>query len=172
MAKRRKRRGHSLIKKETRRKSGFPGRLLRLLPSLLVALLLVFLFSRLGALHKLQTAVSDTLMRIAEPAESEVAIVEITDEDYKSIFKRQSPLDDFQLQRLIQAIARSKPKIIGVDVDTSPEKYQHIVIDSNWPLIVWERDVDRIPENEEERLEPVDAVLGRKDAQLLANSGL
>jgi CHASE2 domain-containing protein len=174
MVKRKKLRSHA----PTRKSGGKPAspiikKLTRLLPSLVVAAALVFVFSKLGPLHKLQTFVSDTAMRIAKPPmQTDVAIIEITDDDYQSLFKRESPLDPLQLQRLLTAIALSHPKLIAVDIDTSPEKYQHLSIDNTWPPIVWERDVEKLPESEEEKLKPMDKILGRSDEQLLKSSGL
>jgi len=178
MLKRKKNRHHSALAKKSKprggkRKSDIWRKLLKFLPSVLVAVMLVFLFSKLGPLHKFQTFVSDTTMRIDHPAaHSDVALVEITDYDYQSLFRRESPLDPLQLHRLIDAIARSHPQLIAVDIDTSPEKYRTINLESGWPPIVWERDVERIPENEDEKLKLTDRVLGRTDERLFESSGV
>src|SRR5438552_13916965 len=115
MAKRNRHPRHSETKKkkpEGRGNVAWWRRILKVLPGILVSLVLIFLFSRLSALHKVQTVVSDTMMRIAPPpADSEVAIVEITNDDYKKLFGGESPLDPGCLQELLNAIARSNPKI-------------------------------------------------------------
>jgi CHASE2 domain-containing sensor protein len=112
------------------------------------------------------------MMRLnAPPAQSDVAIVDITDEDYKEIFGGRSPLDPAKLQLLIDLIARGKPKVIGVDISTSAPQFKEVAIDKKWPQIIWERDPLKVPEYEDEMPEPVD-VLGGKDPQLNADSGM
>ncbi len=147
-------------------------RLLRILPAVFVTFLLVMLFSRLGVLHKLQTFVSDTGMRLSAPhAPGDVAIVDITDEDYKEIFGSKSPLDAAKLRMLIDLIARGHPKVIGVDISTSAEQFKEIQISDKWPPVIWERDTLKLPEFEDEPPEAID-VLGGRDARLNDNSGL
>src|ERR1700674_5366713 len=147
-------------------------RVLRLLPGILFALLTVFLFSRVGMLHKLQTFVIDTGMRLNNPPqESDVVIIDITDEDYNKIFQGRRPLDPITLQSLIQSLAIGKPKVIGVDIDTSSLQFRSLKIDDHWPPVVWEREPKTPPESINERLEPLD-VLGGQDPSLNSNSGL
>ncbi|MGB8511035.1 MAG: CHASE2 domain-containing protein [Pyrinomonadaceae bacterium] len=157
---------------EERPKVGLWRRLLRIIPAVFVTFLLVLLFSRLGVLHKLQTFVSDTMMRLnAPPAPSDVAIVDITDEDYKEIFGGKSPLDAAKLRLLIDLIARGNPKVIAVDISTSAEGFKEIGIDDRWPPVVWERDPLKVPEFEDEPPEALD-VLGGRDPRLNDNSGM
>ena len=59
---------------------------------------------------------------------SEIAVVEITDEEYRSLFNATSPLSPPTVAVLIRAIAHCRPKVIGVDLDTTA-----------WPLEVREQ---------------------------------
>jgi hypothetical protein len=62
---------------------------LRFLAGLVVTVALIFVFSHLTALHKLQTFVTDVRMRLNDPPEpSAVAVVRIEDEDYRTLFAR------------------------------------------------------------------------------------
>jgi hypothetical protein len=50
-------------------------------------------------------------------------------------------LDPQQLYRLIDAIARSDPKVIGVDIDTSDPSFRDLKPDPRWPPVVWARNI-------------------------------
>lgn len=146
---------------------------IRLAAGLVVAVLLVFLFSHLSALHKLQTVVQDTRMRLnAPPKSSDVVVVRITTEDYLSIFKGRSPLDPAKLEQLIRAIASGKPKIIGMDIDTTSRLFREMNVDKGPPDIIWGREVRELPEDVGMRPEPL-PVLGGKDPEITEHySGL
>lgn len=146
-----------------------------------VTLLLVFLLSRMGVLHKLDTSIFDARMRLnSPPAESAVAVVIITDEDYQKIFGGKSPLDPIKLQALINAIALGKPKVIGVDIATTNEQFRNIQIADWWPPVIWYRDSKEVSNQEptttgrhpeQGLVEPL-SVLGGKGPEFDANSGL
>jgi CHASE2 domain-containing sensor protein len=184
MSKRRKRRKRAVQQKVKRAeplqrgedRGGILRLLLRNLPVFLFLLLMTLLLRHFGMMHKLETIVLDTKMRLAAPvAASQVAIVNITDEDYEKIFEARSPLDPSRLQELIRAISLSQPKVIGVDVDTSPKQFREMEIDESAgaPQIVWEREVKELPENAEQGdLEPLDVVGGKDPALNEHNSGL
>ncbi|PYS68635.1 MAG: hypothetical protein DMF69_19590 [Acidobacteria bacterium] len=146
-------------------------RILRLLPGILFAVLTVFLFSRVSMLHKVQNLVIDARMKLNEaPNQSEVAIVEISDDDYRQLFDAIRPLDPTKLRSLISAIALCRPKLIAIDIDTSSDKYKALTIDRRWPPIVWERESKETPGNVDEVIEPL-SVLGEQDALFDSNSG-
>src|ERR1019366_7567111 len=65
-----------------------------------------------------------------------VVIVDINDHDYKDLFQGQSPLNPAILIELVDAIAKAKPKAIGVDIVTDPAVWTTIQAPSNIP-IVW-----------------------------------
>lgn len=145
-----------------RLKETFWKRLLRALPVLLLTILLTFVLVRRDELHEFAAESQDLLMRLhAQPKESHVAVVMIGDEEYEQEFKKNGALDAAKLQELIQALARGKPKVIGVDIDTSDSRYRDFQLTEGLPPIVWVRGVY---EAGEEKPTPRD-VLGGKDSQ-------
>lgn len=149
-------------------------RLLRAVPALLILIFITILLSRFGTLHDLETVFLDVQLRLRPPPEhSEVAVVNISNDDYKNIFHEQRPLDTQRLQELIDAIAKGGPRVIGVDIDTSSEKFKSFELKPEWPPIVWERELEEVPESVEAVEKPVALdVLGGKDPALNASSGL
>ncbi|HVQ36349.1 MAG TPA: CHASE2 domain-containing protein [Pyrinomonadaceae bacterium] len=149
-------------------------RLLRAAPALVILIFITVLLSRFGTLHDLETAFLDMQLRLSSaPERSDVAIVNITDDDFKKLFGGERPLNPQLLSQLIEAIAKGGPAVIGVDIDTSAEKFKDFRFGQGWPPIVWEREVKELPENIEakEKPEPID-VLGGQDPALNASSGL
>lgn len=115
-------------------------RLLRAVPVLIGAFLLTFLLSRAGLFRQLETYTLDTQMRLQEtPHDSDVAMVLINDDDYGKIFQGKSPLDPANLQKLINTIARGRPRVIGVDIDTAGPEFRALQHPPEWPPIVWAR---------------------------------
>ena len=151
----------------------WPARLRLALPGILVTIFLVFLFSHMGVLHKLQTAVLDARMRLREPPEkSDVVVVKITDEDYRELFYGASPLSPVALGRLIEAISLGRPKVIGVDIDTSAPQFKNLPPPSPSPILIWERNVKEVPESVEEKPEPLEVLGGRDHTYTEGYSGL
>jgi len=143
-------------------KSSFWLRLLRALPFFLISAVLTFLLSQAGNFIKLETTALDLQMRLQEPpSQSKVAIVRITNEDYKSLFGGKSPLNPEQLQRIINAIALGKPKAIGVDIITSSSEFRNAGFSSNVPLI-WARTA--LYSNKEQNFYLNDVLGGREPA--------
>lgn len=96
--------------------------------------------TRLGLLPDLESVALDAQMRFNRPREnSPVAIVEITDSDYETIFGAKSPLDPAQVRRLLAAVAAERPSVIGVDLDTSDPSFAGFEIPPEWPTVVWGR---------------------------------
>ncbi len=156
------------------RKVTLAKRLLLAAPMLVFLLILVFLFSRLGVLDKLEAAALDTEARVNKTPEPEnsVAVVTIDDDDYEKLFNNQSPLAPGKLYELIDKIARCHPKLIAIDIDTSDASFKDgLKIESYWPPIVWERDFEKRPESLEHPEAPR-SVLGGKGAEYDASSGL
>jgi CHASE2 domain-containing sensor protein len=175
MAKKRKRKLTSRNGTGSRRGSdiSFVKRGLRATPVIVLLILLVVVFSRLGVLHKFETVALDSEMRVnVAPAQSDVAIVNIIDEDYQRIFESQSPLNPGKLHDLIDDIASGGPKVVGADIDTSDKQFQVTPrIETSWPPIIWEREVKHLPESVNERLEPK-SVLGERGPVFDQESGL
>jgi CHASE2 domain-containing sensor protein len=139
--------------------------------------LLLWLFGRLSVLHKLETVVMDAQMKLSSPpADSMIVTVDITDENYKdkNLFNGNSPLKPEKLKEIIDAIARGEPAVIGVDIDTSSPQFQDFKIENWKPHIVWEREVEKIPENtsikEKKKPEPLGVLGGTKDLDPANNS--
>jgi CHASE2 domain-containing sensor protein len=115
-------------------------RILKAAPAVIIAILLTFLLSRSGFFRQLETYALDTQVRLqSSQLESDVAIVRIDDDDYAALFHEKSPLDHTALTRLINAIALGKPRVIGVDLDTSTPEFRDFHPLPGWPPIVWAR---------------------------------
>lgn len=99
-----------------------------------------WLASHLGILPNIESVALDTQMRFNKPRErSQVALVTITDYDYKTLFGAQSPLDPARLRAILAAIARERPSVIGVDLDTSDPAFAGFEVPADWPTVVWGR---------------------------------
>lgn len=69
-----------------------------------------------------------------------VAVVRITDADYAGLFGAQSPLDPAALQRLLAAVLQGRPRLVGVDIDTSDPAFRGLEVPPAWAgRIVWAR---------------------------------
>ncbi len=61
---------------------------------------------------------------VAHPSQSgELVIVSITREDYVRDFNGKSPLRADRLKHLVQAVALGRPRVVGVDIDTSDRRF-------------------------------------------------
>ncbi|MET0626218.1 MAG: CHASE2 domain-containing protein [Pyrinomonadaceae bacterium] len=98
------------------------------------------LAARLGILPNVESVALDAQMRFNRPREgSQVALVTIDDDDYRTLFNARSPLDREQLRNILAAIARERPSVIGVDLDTSDPAYAGFEVPADWPTVVWGR---------------------------------
>jgi len=117
----------------------------------------------------------DARMRMGKPLqESHVAIVTITDGEYKTRFGGTSPLSRLEVARLIDAVAAGKPAVIGVDIDTSAPQFKEFNAGDWKTRIVWEREVLEIPESASasarDKPDLVDVLGGRADLDPTMNS--
>jgi CHASE2 domain-containing sensor protein len=139
--------------------------LLKATPLILTVSLITFLLAHFGWLQIMETGGLDTLMRLRKPVKPrDVSIVKITEEDYEQIFESRYPLNPVKLKLLIDAIARGKPKLIAVDIDTSHPDFRSLQPDPKWPPIVWAQSVS-LPKNSNEKLKPI-PVLGGQDIRV------
>ena len=157
-------------------KPSLKQRILKAVPFMLLAMLLTFVFYRTGTYRGLETALLDSYMRLDMPtAESKVVIVDITQADFENekLFNRQSrPLNPEALHRLITEIARAKPCVIGVDIDTHFAEFGKFKVDESWsPSIVWAREPKTIPEEANQKL-TLDNALGRENLPDKHTSGV
>ena len=89
--------------------TGWTPRLRRLIGALWVNFLfsaLTFVAAEAGWLRGMETAVLDAWLHLSERLRpSHVVIVSITEEDYRELFHRSSPLDSGILLNLLKALA-------------------------------------------------------------------
>jgi CHASE2 domain-containing sensor protein len=121
-----------------------------------------YIASHVGFVPDFEVIALDTQMRLNQPPnKTDVVIVCITDSDYKQYFGEQSPLKPDGVQRVIAAIAKGGPKVIGVDLDTSGPEYQNFNIQSDWPKIIWAREAREVKKG---KLQPLSVMGGRSPA--------
>jgi CHASE2 domain-containing sensor protein len=111
----------------------------RTVPLVIGISILNFVLASFGILRPIQLGVLDTWLRIQalRPDPKTIVIVAISNDDYESLFKSTSPLDPSELRKLIDAIALGRPKVIGVDIDTSDARFKDFQLDKRWPPVVW-----------------------------------
>src|SRR5260370_12286928 len=110
----------------------------RTVPLVIGISILNFLLASFGVLRPIQLGVLDAWLRIQalRPDPKTIVIVAITNDDYESLFKSTSPLDPSELRKLIDAIALGRPKVIGVDIDTSDARFKDLQLDKRVPPVV------------------------------------
>lgn len=133
-------------------------------PTLLIfgVTLVTFLLHHFGWLEPLESTSLDFSVRLREPVKTQnVWIVSITDDDYENpqLFKKTSPLDPGQLQKVISAIATLEPRVIGIDIDTTDS--QGVRPETGVP-IVWGQRVTLAEDAHERHTLPV---LGNEQPQ-------
>ena len=110
------------------------------LPALVLTVLLTLLLVESDKLREFEALGQDIQMRLSPPpSRSDVALVVINDTDFKEIFDSTRPLNPAKLHDLIDAIAKGKPRVIGVDLNTSDPKFKDFQVESWWPPLVWGR---------------------------------
>ncbi len=151
----------------------FWRRILKFVPLMLLALFVSFISSRAGIINEWQTISLDTQMRLAMPAEeSDVVIVDITQPDFEQIFAGQTrPLNPDALQKVIDAITKGQPCVVGVDIDTSFPQFKNFAVSEQMSNVVWARETAGIPENINEKAVPLD-VLGGQNPEYNKKSGI
>lgn len=131
-------------KAKGRAKNGrtFRRRLVGAIPFIVAGILLTLLYSNTALFRQLEKSALDLQMLLRKPPESSnIVVVRVTNKDYQSpdMFRGKSPLDPAKLQELIGAIASAKPRVIGVDLDTSAEGFQTLKPPPEWPPVIWAR---------------------------------
>jgi CHASE2 domain-containing sensor protein len=170
------------IRRATRRKKPQTGagkspvslgrRFLKAVPLMLLAVLFTFILNRAGLLNDLETTLLDTQMRLDVPSgESDVVIVDITQQDFAQTFAGETrPLKPESLRKLIDAVARGGPCVIGVDIDTSFSQFKDFKAADEWPVI-WARETEEVPADVNQKATPLD-VLGGQNPALNDRSGI
>lgn len=115
-------------------------RLLRAAPLGLLATAATFLATLLGMEGVVMSALDPFAWVRAPRADSGVVVVRITDRDYLRLFGGRSPLDAARMEELVRAIAAGRPRVIGVDLDTSDPAF-HAVQPLPGVPVIWAREV-------------------------------
>ena len=107
------------------------------------------------------------LRRLPRAQEQATRIVRIDPDDHKEIFSGRSPLRGPAIAAAVCAVARSRPAVIVVDLDTSnadefPENVR--IADAGVP-VVWAVDAVSTVDGEGRLIETADAVLGGRAAK-------
>ena len=124
---------------------------LRALPTIVIITAIMFVLDMLGWLRGFETAAIDGMLMVKRsPAASQIVIVTIDNEDYRTLFGGKSPIDPDALEELLSAIAKGKPAVIGVDLDTTAPQFAA----PKWPPAVWARDADLTTEDDAEAASP------------------
>lgn len=138
--------------------------LLRSLPVLAGVSLLMLTLHDSVLLWPVRNATLDAFLVLRQPRPaSAVLLVDITDEDYETIFHGRSPLAVEALEKLIAATARGRPRLIVVDIDTSAPDFAGLDLPPGGPPVVWAREA-RPPEKKGGRFEPLPVLGGRTPA--------
>jgi hypothetical protein len=119
-------------------------RIVSALPLILAIALIMFCADLLGWFDRFEAPGLDLFARLDAPLHwRTVRIVGIDDADYArpDLFNATSPLRAEVVRRLIDAVAKSGARVIGVDLDTSGAAWKTITIDPSWPPIVWAANV-------------------------------
>lgn len=130
-------------KSSLRSRQAWPGwkRLGKVMIAITSALPFTLMLSSVGAFRHFEMPTLDALMHLREaPQDSDVMIVRINQEDYKIHFDGKSPLDPVKLQDIINKIGRGKPKVIGVDINTSAPGFQNLRLEPGIAPVVWARE--------------------------------
>src|SRR5262245_44761420 len=97
-----------------------------LLRTLAVAVLAVVLSTALHASGKLapvETILLDVYSKTFPIQPQNTIVVALTNEDYRSLFDRKSPLKPELLQRLLDKIGSGHPALVIVDIDTTDPSF-------------------------------------------------
>jgi CHASE2 domain-containing sensor protein len=122
----------------------------------------------LGWLDHFENAGLDTFNILQAPRDpTHLVLVGITDDDYRDFFNETSPLDPRVLYQVIEAIVLSKPRVIGIDIDTSARAFDQFHVPDGWPPLVWGQDL--VSRNDELVPGPV---LGRQAARPCDRQGV
>jgi CHASE2 domain-containing sensor protein len=114
------------------------SRLLRALPVLLLTLGFSVLLDRS---EEAEWAALDFQARLRPvAAQSDVVVVRINDADHDTLFGGVTPLDPATVLRVVDAIARGRPKVIGVDLESGAPAYAVVPDSVRGVPVVWARD--------------------------------
>ena len=112
--------------------------LIAAIPLILGVNILSFVLVAFGLIQPIENVFADFWQKIVGRHESKnVVIVAISSSDYQQLFDATSPLDRLELEKIIDAIAKGRPKVIGVDIDTSHAHFKELHPKPEWPPVIW-----------------------------------
>jgi CHASE2 domain-containing sensor protein len=101
-------------------------------------LLAVQFFEHWGWLEAPSAALLDSFSILTQgEVPSNVVLVEITEDDYREVFKQTSPLDPQLISQLVETASRFGPLAVGVDIDTSSEVFANVNPSTGAIPVVW-----------------------------------
>lgn len=119
-------------------RGGLPRRLLRALPLLLVTLALSVLLDRN---QEVEWAALDFQARLRPvSSHADVVVVRINDADHDTLFGGVTPLEPRTVLRVVEAITRGGPAVIGVDLVSAAPAYATVPDRIGGIPVVWARD--------------------------------
>ncbi len=113
-----------------------------------------------GLFRGFETTALDSLLAWKNGEAKHVLIVGISNEDYQNekFFRATSPLDPEQVEKIVDAVVKGKPAVVGIDLDTSSHTVCYKPL-QRWqltgpkePPIIWARDAEPLGENVEKVL--------------------
>lgn len=118
-------------------------------------LLAVQFFEHWGWLEAPSAAVLDSFSILTQgEIPSNVVLVEITEEDYREVFKQTSPLDPKLISQLVETASRFRPLAVGVDIDTSSEAFTNVKPPTGSIPVVWAVGARSAAERDDRHREP------------------
>ena len=117
---------------------------------LLFVVLFTLILTSADSYFKLETKVSDLLVDLnsVPTPDKQVVIVAVNDEDLKTLFNSTRPLAPSVVTKIIDAISKGEPKLLGIDLLTSDDVHKsYAPTDSSFP-IVWAEEPLRNDSNE------------------------
>lgn len=123
--------------------------IIRTLPLLcLLAVVSHFIDHETPLLSFFENPAIDSFIRMDRIKPEHTFRVEIDEQDYQSMFKRQRPLNAAKIAEIINAIAAGKPRAIVVDLDTEDESYRELRKIDFPCKVIWAREaipIESIP---------------------------
>jgi CHASE2 domain-containing sensor protein len=154
----------------------FASQLLRAMPVMVVlTLLTAWADHSLHLFDSLNLLALDAFATVGGPTSSDVLLVTIGDDDYRTMFGNRSPLDPARLRTLIEAVLKQSPAVLGVDISTADDGDAQLreVLSKTGPEIVWVRDAFFTePSSSRTATLQLDRVLGGNDPPPHASVGL
>jgi CHASE2 domain-containing sensor protein len=122
------------------------------------ALAVEMLLEQIGAIRPIDSYVFDTMFWLQDSPQSQrVVLVTIDNADYREHFDRRSPLDARKVFDAVRLIARGRPCVIGVDLDTSgPDFAKATALPEN---VVWARGAAAVEDKPETGGEGIPAAI-------------